>query len=37
MAFLYTQGQQTNDPKLKADVRQLADAAVAYFFGVRLR
>jgi hypothetical protein len=37
IAFLHVQGQQTNDAKMKADARQLADAAIAYFFGVRLR
>jgi hypothetical protein len=37
IAFLHVQGQQTNNAKMKADARQLADAAIAYFFGVRLR
>lgn len=37
IAFLQVQGQQHNDAKMKADARQLADAAIAYFFGVKLR
>ena len=37
IAWLNAQGQQNNDAKLKADARQMADAAVAYFFGVRVR
>ena len=37
IGLLEAQGQQTNDARMKADARQLANAAVAYFFGVRLR
>ena len=37
IAFLHMQGKQTNDPKMQADARQLATAAIAYFFGVQIR
>lgn len=37
IAFLHVQGKQTNDAKMQADARQLATAAIAYFFGVQIR
>lgn len=37
MAFLHVQGKLNNDAKMQADARQLATAAVAYFFGVQIR
>jgi uncharacterized protein YdbL (DUF1318 family) len=37
IAFLHVQGQQTKDAKMQADARQLATAAIAYFFGVQIR
>jgi len=37
IAFLHVQGKQSRDAKMQADARQLATAAIAYFFGVQLR
>jgi hypothetical protein len=37
MAFLHVQGKQNNNAKMQADAQQLAKAAIAYFFGVRIR
>jgi len=37
IAFLHVQGKQTKDAQMQADARQLATAAIAYFFGVQLR
>lgn len=37
IAFLHVQGSQTNDAKMQADARQLATAAIAYFFGVKVQ
>jgi hypothetical protein len=37
IAFLHVQGKQGNDAKMQADARQLATAAIAYFFGVQIR
>ncbi len=36
IAFLHVQGKQSNDAKMQADARQLATAAIAYFFGVQI-
>jgi hypothetical protein len=37
IAFLHVQGQQTKDVQMQKDARQLAAAAIAYFFGVQMR
>lgn len=37
IAFLHVQGKQGSDAKMQADARQLASAAIAYFFGVNIR
>ena len=37
IAFLHVQGKQNNDAKMQSDARQLATAAIAYFFGVQIR
>jgi hypothetical protein len=36
IAFLQVQGKESNDAKMQADARQLATAAIAYFFGVQI-
>lgn len=37
MAFLHVQGKQNNDAKMQSDARQMAKAAIVYFFGVQIR